>query len=81
MPLSGGTFERYTCMKNPLDGILVVCGGKNLLDDELPGPSHNNRIIAEVRVFVKNAGVFFVETDGIFDLRTVRRSQHQGAPP
>jgi len=54
-------------MEYPVDAVFVVGGGKNVRDDELAATSHNHGIVTEIGVFEKNAGIFFVDADGVFD--------------
>lgn len=59
--------ERAVHVQVPVDAVLVVCGGKNVGDDELAGARDGARVVAEVGVLVQDAGVFLVDTDGVGD--------------
>lgn len=53
-------------MEDPIHAVLVVCGGENLGNDQLPASRNDHGVVAEVGVFEENARIFFVDTDGIF---------------
>lgn len=46
---------------------LVIGSGEDLGDDELPGPSDRAASVAEVGVLEQDAGVLFVDANGVLD--------------
>jgi hypothetical protein len=54
-------------MEDPLDGVFVIGSRKDLLDDELASARDNNRVVTEISVLVKNAGILLVYADGVLD--------------
>lgn len=55
-------------VEDPGHHVLVVGGREDLLDDELAAARHNDGVVAEVGVLEQDAGVLFVDADGVFDL-------------
>ena len=54
-------------VEDPLDGVLVVGGGEDLLDDELAGAGDNGGVVAEVGVLEEQAVVLLVDANGVLD--------------
>ena len=54
-------------VEDPVDTVLVVCGGEDVGDEELAAAGHDDRIIPEISMFEEDARVFFVDTNGVFD--------------
>jgi len=51
-----------------LDCIFVVRRSEDLLDNQLSGPGHDDRVVAEIGVLKEDSIVFLVDTDGVLDL-------------
>jgi hypothetical protein len=54
-------------VEDPIDAVLVVCGGKDVANDELAGTRYGYGIVTEICVLEENTVIFFVDADGIFD--------------
>lgn len=54
-------------MEDPVDAIFVIGGCEDLADEELARAGHGAAVVAEVGVLEEDAGVFFVDADGVFD--------------
>jgi len=54
-------------VEDPVDAVFIVGSGENVGDDEFATASYNNGFVAEIGMFEEDTGVFFVDTDGVFD--------------
>lgn len=59
--------DRPVLVHDPVDAVLVVCGGEDLGDDELAATGHDSGAVAEVGVLEQDARVLFVDADSVFD--------------
>lgn len=69
--------HRAVQMERPVNTILVVGCGEDVRDDELAVASQQDRVVAEIGVFVKDARVFFVDADGFFDYLRIAGFVHK----
>ena len=65
-------------MKNPIDAVIVVRGGEDVRDKQLPATGDDGGIVSKVGVFEQDSGVFFVNADGIFDGLARSGAVHKG---
>jgi hypothetical protein len=54
-------------VEDPVHAVFVVGGGEDVRDDEFATAGDDYGIVAEIGVFEENAGIFFVDADGVFD--------------
>ena len=54
-------------MEDPVHAVFVIGRGENVGDEQFPPSSHNDRVVSEVGVLEEDAGVFFVDADGILN--------------
>lgn len=59
--------NRPVLVENPLNSILIIRRGENLLHDQLPRPRHNRAIVPKVRMLEQDTGVLFVNTYRVLD--------------
>ena len=54
-------------MQDPIHSVLVVSSGEDMGYDEFAGAGEDGGVVAEIGVFKEDAGIFFVDADGVFD--------------
>ena len=54
-------------MEDPVYTVLIIGCCEDVADNELPGPSHNDRVVSEVCVLEQDTSVFLVDADRILD--------------
>lgn len=59
--------NRAVLVEDPVNTVLVVCGRKDLTNEQFSRPSDGTAIVAEVGMLEENPGIFFVDTDGVLD--------------
>lgn len=59
------------CLAAYLNSIFVVGGSKDLLNNELAGAGNDAGFVSEIGVLEQNAVIFFMNTDGVFDMPDV----------
>lgn len=64
-------------MQDPVHAVLVVCGGEDLGNDEFARAGGGAGFVAEVGVLEEDAGVFFVDADGVLDRLGVAGAVHK----
>jgi hypothetical protein len=54
-------------MENPLNSVLIVGSGEDLLDDQFSCASDNGRIVSEVGVLKEQSVILLMDTSGVLD--------------
>lgn len=66
-------------VEDPVDAVFVVGGGEDVGDDEFATASHDDGFVAEIGMFEEDTGVFFVDTDGVFDGGALTGTVYKGS--
>jgi hypothetical protein len=61
-------------MEDPVNTVLVVRRCEDVRDDELATSCYNDRIVTKISMLEENAGIFFVNANGILDRRALSSS-------
>ncbi len=54
-------------VKDPVDGVFVIGGGKDVGDDQFAATGGDDGVVPEVSVFEEDTSVLFVDADGVLD--------------